>query len=161
MEDLVRLNRFMQHYIDRLTADLPDGRMTEQPANGGNHAAWLLGHLAIAADYGLPLLGGAYLCSPDWHRTFAPGSKPQSDRSLYPGKEALVTAVAGGHAELARLAHAATAEQLDRPQPVEFLKPWVMTVRDLVGHLLTTHLATHIGQFSAWRRQIGLAPISL
>jgi hypothetical protein len=35
------------------------------------------------------------------------------------------------------------------------------TVGHLVGHLLTTHFATHLGQLSAWRRLAGFAPVAL
>jgi len=30
---------------------------------------------------------------------------------------------------------------------------------DLLAHILTTHEATHLGQLSAWRRQLGFPPV--
>lgn len=161
MDKFCQLNRFEVHYLTGLVADVPDDRLAEVATPGGTHPAWLLGHLAIAADYGLPLLGGQYLCPDAWHKTFAPGSQPRADRGLYPGKADLVAANERGYDALRQLAAAATSAQLAADQPVGFLKPWMLTVEDLVAHLLTTHLATHVGQLSAWRRQAGFAPISL
>lgn len=161
MESHCRLTLFMLHYLQRLTDDLPNERLAEQPTPGVNHAAWILGHLAIAADYGIRLLGSEYTCSAEWHRIFAPGSKPQADRAHYPARDVLLTTTNQAYQELIRRAQAATPEMLAQTQPVDFLKPWLSTNGDFLGHLLTTHLASHLGQLSSWRRQCGFSPISL
>lgn len=161
METACRLNRFMMHYLTRLVQDVPDERLAEQPTPGVNNPAWLLGHLAVVPDYGLPLIGGGKLCPDDWHRTFAPGTTPQSERTLYPSKADLLAAIERGYQALCEHSLQATPEQLAAPQPVAFLQTWMPTVNDILMHLLTTHFATHLGQLSAWRRQAGFTSVSL
>ncbi len=40
------------------------------------------------------------------------------------------------------------------------LKPMLPTAREVIAHLMTTHIGIHLGQLSAWRRQMGMAAIS-
>jgi uncharacterized damage-inducible protein DinB len=147
-------------YGQQLVADIPDEQMAEQPAQGSNHPAWILGHLTAATDYGLEALGLPHAAPADWHTLFAPGQVPSPERALYPSKEELVAAYEAAHRRLAAAtAEHANAERLSRPNPIEGLRPAMPTLADLLAHLLTTHEATHLGQLSAWRRQLGLPPV--
>ena len=84
------LYAFNLWYGQHLVADIPDEQLAEQPAEGCNHPAWVLGHLAAIADLGLHLLGKPMVLSPEWHELFDPGSIPSPERSLYPPKAELV-----------------------------------------------------------------------
>ena len=162
MIDLLRSRfAFQLSYIEALVADIPQGRMAEQPAPGMNHPAWLLGHLAWAADFVPALLGGAPGLEAEWAARFGARSRPTADASVYPDKAALLDAL--------RRAHARASEALPRVTPeilsAQFLDPAFRAVMPTVGdglfHILTTHEATHSGQLSAWRRAAGLPPTTM
>lgn len=155
------LYSFVLHYAELLSADIDDARMADQPSPGVNHPAWVLGHLAICTDYAARLLGLPMACPKDWHRDFGPGSTPRTDRSSYPPKADLLAALTKGHERVAGAVGGVTAERLAERHSVElaFLKEWLPTVGDLLTHLMTTHPATHLGQLSAWRRQMGMGGV--
>jgi len=45
---------------------------------------------------------------------------------------------------------------MEEPQNSDFFKGSpIKTIGDVVGHLLTTHFAFHLGQISSWRRLEG------
>ncbi|MFO0937389.1 MAG: DinB family protein [Gemmataceae bacterium] len=149
------IHAFALDYLRSLIADIPDERMAEQPIAGLNHPAWTLGHLAIAYDYvgkclGLPL----ELLR--WHPLYAPGTIPVPDRSRYPSKQELMAKLEANAARVMPFVESADPAKLTGPQPVEFLKPHIKTVSELLSHLLTSHIANHIGQLSAWRRVAGI-----
>src|SRR5687768_2924937 len=67
----------------RLVADLRDSPLTPSTP-GGNHAIWLLGHLAfIESDIPRTLFGEPNRMA-HWAPLFAPGTTPQADANLYP-----------------------------------------------------------------------------
>jgi len=63
------------------------------------------------------------------------------------------------HARLSAAVSTATSEALAQPAP-ERMRSRFATVGQMIYGLMTAHEATHLGQFSAWRRAIGL-PFSL
>lgn len=152
------LYAFLLGYARKLVADVDDARFADQPAPGLNHPAWIVGHLAVAADYALQLLGRPTLCPRDWQVRFGPGSTPRPDRAVYPSKADLLAALERGHAAVGEAAAGAAPEGLDRAHevPIAFLKESIPTAGGLIAHLLTTHEAAHLGQLSAWRRLVGL-----
>lgn len=150
------LYAFLLEHARRLVADIDDARFADQPAPGLNHPAWLLGHLAIVSDAGLGLLGQPRESPRGWRELFGKTSTPRPDRRHYPGKEELWSAYESGHGRLAEAARNAPADGMDVPQPLEFLRPGLPTVGDLIAHILTTHEAMHLGHLSSWRRQVGL-----
>jgi DinB superfamily len=150
------LHAFVLRYCRRLVDDVPDAEMADQPTPGATHPAWVLGHLAIAADFAVVRLGGSPACSPAWRQLFGPGSSVLADRGAYPSKEELLAAVTSGHDRVVEAARRATPEILDRPQPGPFYLEDFPTVGDLVAYLMTTHSSLHLGQLSAWRRMKGL-----
>lgn len=151
----LKCHAFMFDYLRRLAADLPDDRLADQPHPGMNHPAWILGHLAIAYDYvgqcvGLPLQ------LKRWHPLFSPGTSPVPERGKYPSKAELLEKLEANAARVLPAVPNADPTRLAGPQPVEILKPHIMTVGELLTHLLTSHIGTHVGQLSVWRRVIGM-----
>jgi len=54
----------------------------------------------------------------------------------------------------------ATLEEMTLVHEVDLLKATPLKTRgDLVGHILTTHFATHLGQLSSLRRHFGRPPL--
>jgi len=147
---------FALGYCRRLVDDIPDDALADQPSPGVTHPAWVLGHLAIAADAATVRLGGRPACPPDWRRLFGPGSAVSPDRAAYPSKAELLAAVERGFGLAVESARRATPELLAQPQAGPFYTQECPTVGDLVAHLMTTHSFLHLGQLSAWRRMRGL-----
>lgn len=158
---LPTLYRFTLARVERLMADVPQEEMLRQPAGSGNPPAWLLGHLAIATDEALQLLGKPNRLPPDWHARFGPGSPPITDDGATPTRDELLAALREGYAAVLVALRDADPADLAGPNPLPFpfLQETLPTKGDLLAHLLTTHAAEHVGQLSSWRRQTGRAPL--
>ncbi len=154
-----RINQFLIQYCQTLSADIPDERFAEQPLPGVNHPAWILGHLAISSDFAAAVLGGEKVLTEDWYKLFGPGSMLTAVRKDYPTKTELLQAIDTGYQRARESAVSATAEVLARPNPNRRLRSGLPTVQDAYAFLLTGHFSLHLGQFSTWRRMIGLAPL--
>ena len=148
---------FLLDYGTNLAADIDDARFADQPSPGVNHPAWLFGHLAIAADYTLGLLGAEKRLRRSWTRDFGPTSAAKTDRSAYPAKATLLEAWTAGHKAVESAVRASTGLDLDRPHGFEIgtMATTLPTVGDMLAHLLTSHEAAHLGHLSNWRRQVG------
>lgn len=152
--------RFMLRYADALLQGIPSERWAEQPIEGANHPAWLLGHLTFAGDSGCQLLGGESQLPEGWDKVYGRGTHPSTNRSDYPPGEDIHSTFVATYNRLAELAITADAETLAGPNPNKMLKDGGLpTVGDLVMFLMTGHLSLHLGQLSAWRRMIGMPPL--
>lgn len=143
----------------KLVADLGPEQMTAQPAPGMNHAAWVLGHLAWAADLGPQILGEAPGFPAEWVPLFDNSSEPKADASAYPSKAELLAALEDATGRLAASLGRATPEQLAAEFPIAEFRATHPTAGDGVVFLATNHAARHLGQLSAWRRALGLPRI--
>ena len=154
-EAILAAFRFTLGYAEKLAADLSDGELTTLPHPGMNHAAWIMGHVALGSDFVALLLGQATITDNVWMAKFGPGSTPVSDRSAYPSKNELLATMRSTHAKAIELLSQATADQLDSPNETPFFPTEFPTVGAIITHLMTTHAALHLGQLSAWRRVLG------
>ena len=144
------------HAFAHLLADpVPAERFTEQPAPGVNHPAWIVGHLAFAADVGLKICRAPTVCPADWDAKFGIGSTPAADPGAYPPKAELLATYDLAHQKLTAAVPAADPAVLASPQPLDFLRPHIQTMGELLAHILSTHEAFHLGQLSTWRRVQG------
>ncbi|MEQ8847550.1 DinB family protein [Botrimarina sp.] len=140
--------------FQRLTADVPDERMAEQPIEGINHPAWLIGHVSPYNDVIVALLRGVPFDNP-WRTRYGKESSPTSDRGEYPSKDQLIAELTAGYeraaAAMAEAPRDAWTATFDHP---EWGKQFD-SVAPAVTFLATTHLALHLGQLSGWRRAAG------
>ncbi|MBI5864603.1 MAG: DinB family protein [Planctomycetes bacterium] len=151
------LYSFLLGYLKRLTADIDDAKLDWQPQPGVHSAAWILGHLAISTDYVLMNLGQKGACPKEWHKRYGPGSAELAAGESRPSLRELMTAIEQGHARVTEAVRNPDPATLAKPHPVRVLDGTpIQTVDHLIGHLLTTHAAAHIGQLSFWRRCAGL-----
>lgn len=150
------LYTFSLRYCRLLVGDVPDGEFADQPLAGVAHPAWVVGHLTVASDFAVTLLGGTPGSPPGWRALFWPGSTVLADRGAYPSKDELMAGFEAGHRRTVEAARRATPDMLARAQPGPFYLEDFRTVGELVGHLMTNHPCLHLGQLSAWRRMKGL-----
>jgi hypothetical protein len=154
-ETILTAFRFTLMYAEKLAADLADDELARLPQPGMNHAAWVLGHVALGSDFVALLLGKPMVTDKAWMATFGPGSTPVGDRAAYPSKDKLLATMRTTLAKAIELLAQATPAQLDAPNETPFFPAEFPTVGALVTHLMTTHAALHLGQLSAWRRALG------
>jgi hypothetical protein len=159
LDTATQVNLLLMQYCRTLLADVAEERMAEQPLPGVNHPAWVLGHLAWAADGTLAKLGGQSALPSGWAALFGVGSKPSAERGDYPSKDELLRAVEQSYQQLRQKAATASPEQLAQPTANPRAKELLPTLRETTAFLLTGHLGVHLGQLSSWRRMIGLSPL--
>jgi hypothetical protein len=145
-------------YAKQILSDVDDASMCQQPS-GLNHPAWLLTHLATAADYAAKLLGGTGVCPKSWS-AMGDTKKPLSQvRSDYPSKVELIGTFEKAFQNAAELYEKCSAEDLAKPQKLGFFETELPTVGDMSTFLILVHTSLHLGQLSAWRRASGKAPL--
>jgi hypothetical protein len=149
------LNNLMRHFAKSLVKDIDDADMAREPFPAANHAAWVLGHIIVSTDGVVKLLGGEATTPEEWNALFGRGSTMSYDRAAYPSKDELLAALEKTFDAACAAAAIATPEQCARPHHVEMLRRGLPTTGDLIAMLLTTHVAQHLGQLSAWRRALG------
>lgn len=158
-EQDIQVNQFLLGYADTLLRDLPDERLSEQPLPGVNHPAWILGHLTLTGDFAVKLLGGEAILPREWIVQYGPKSTPTPDRAVYPSKDELLNRLTERFDFTRHLARTADPEAMSAPNPRAHMAAQLPTLGDLVSFLMTGHLGVHLGQFSTWRRMIGLDPL--
>lgn len=156
------LNEFLVDYLERLVQDVDDSELDSQPFDRALPPRWILGHLAVNNDYARRMFGGRFQCPKDWHRSFARGTVVKSQTIAAPSKEQLLERLRADFKDVCLLTETADVEAMNQLHSVPFLTGTaIRTTGQLISHLLTTHLATHIGQLSAWRRAASRPPVGL
>ena len=145
--------RTLQDYGDAMLRDIADDEMCLQPTPGCNHAAWIVGHLAYAADMHSRYAGAAPILD-GWTPLFGMGSLPKPSMDAYPGKDELIQAWHDANTRIVAAARSAGADLLGQPTQGPLVET-LPTVADFLAFSMTGHTATHLGQLSAWRRAIG------
>jgi hypothetical protein len=160
ISDMLRSFAISMDYWRQLLADLNEEQITAQPIVGMNHAAWITGHLA----YSFQMIGGELglkpWLPPHWRRLFGTGSRPDARTDDYPNKNQLVAVLEDSRRRLSEALYSMTDHDLDRPLPDERYRHIFPTLGSAVLHILTVHTALHLGQLSAWRRAMGLSPVT-
>jgi hypothetical protein len=138
--------------------DLKDEPFAQPTAKGGNHALWILGHLAYSESSMVHsmVLGKESCPLQEWKDLFGFGSEPQCDASVYPSYEELLVRWEEARAfSLATLDSMSDAD-LDKPAlgcPDEW-KAYFGTI-GLCYSMLIMHPTMHYGQLSDIRRTLG------
>ncbi len=156
MKNELTLNAMMSSMALEMAESIPDDQFNLLPKGGGNSPNWIMGHLCLGNGFGLQLLGQDPEILKLTGEAYGPGSTPTEDPAKLMGKAELISHFKSSRADLIEAVTNADAAALAQPQPTSILKEELPTTGDFIGHLLTTHLAMHTGQLSAWRRSRGL-----
>ncbi|MDD4892310.1 MAG: DinB family protein [Phycisphaerae bacterium] len=130
-----------------------------QPAGRrGNHALWLLGHIANSESHIVGWTGGAITVPPlaDAKTRFGIGSIPVSDASQYPGKKQLLDYAAAVREQV--LAALAKTDVAALDKPAVNAPPFLRSI----GHawqMAVIHEMMHVGQLTVVRKELCLPPI--
>lgn len=145
-------------FLLALLKGLSDGQMLVRSCAGGNHATWIVGHIAATDDAVLVDLGGQPSALPaSWKGWLGVGSQPSDDPAFYPSREGLM-GVLKERREAVREWIASLGEA-DLTAPIT--GPWEPLARNraMLPASLAFHEGMHAGQLSAARRAAGLGPL--
>ncbi len=149
-------------YALRLVGDIPPEHFVSQPAPGRtmNHPAWIFCHLNVYASIVASLLRGEPFEDP-LGKPYARGSTVSPRLSDYPEPREVVAAFERLHDDAAGSLDTAGADRFSAATPVERLRTMSPTVGELLVMLMVKHESFHLGQLSAWRRAMGMAPVEM
>jgi uncharacterized damage-inducible protein DinB len=136
-------------------ADFSDADMLARPTPLANHAAWQIGHLAVAERNlvnafqpgAVPELPAAFAAK------FTKETSKVNDPAAFPKKAELMDALYNTRQATIAWAKGLSEADLDKPGP-EKMKNFAPTI----GHLLAmtpAHTMMHMGQFQVIRRALG------
>ena len=164
-ETAATLDRTMEIAIDRLKwargftetliEGVPDEQLTYRVGGKGNHALWVMGHLAVIDDRILSTLTGSPRELPErYYELFAPGSQPSGDAKDYPSRSELAELMRAGRRRL--LAWVGTFDEetggTPTPEPMRRFAPdWISLAFSMASHDML-----HAGQVAAVRTALGL-----
>ncbi len=159
LESEIRLNKLMRNLLHSMMEEIEESYFYEQPMGGGNSPGWILGHLVVVNRFANAMLGGPPP-DPKELTMFGPGSRADLlSHESSPPKKLLLKAENETALALNQAITHADEDLLDSPQPSPFLRESLPRVRDMLAHILVSHLSMHVGQLSAWRRARGLDSI--
>ena len=158
MQEILNMNSLMRQLLTQLVSGIDSAELYEQVGESGNSPGWILGHLSVVNQLGVQMLGGTGP-SAEAMQMFGPGSPGVPDPATRPGKEFLLQLEQSSAAQLREAIEGAPEQALNSPQPSQFLKERFPLVKDMLGHMLVSHLSLHVGQLSTWRRAKGMPSI--
>ena len=153
-------------YAERLLTDVTADQFARFANVGGtviesNHPCFLLGHLSLYAPRVVKELGGdasAIEPSDEFDQLFNKDAKcvDDPDGSLYPSMDVVVTRFRTAHEQAIKTLETAENELFYAENPNEAMRAKFPTIGAMHSFYLGGHLMIHMGQFSAWRRMMGL-----
>jgi len=149
------LNQFFIGYVEQIAAEVTDQNLNSCPGGSGHTPLWILGHLAICGELGIKMLGGQ-IEHRQWLQPFGPGSEDKFESSSDYSRDEFLACIQSSYPKMIEMANSADEATLSQPHGLELLDGTLLkTVEDLIVHLLTTHVAFHTAQLSAWRQASG------
>ncbi len=159
-EQEIVLNRFMLDYFDRLVEDISDDEFTQPMAGGGHSPQWIVGHLLTVGDSSGLFVGLTRSMPKATRRAFGPGSVEEVLDGDEFSRSSMIAQMRPTYERLQAAAREATDEEMQKPHNTGILAGSVIQTRgQIISHVLTTHIGTHLGQLSAWRRAQGRTPL--
>ena len=145
-------------YLLGLLETLSDDHMTARAAGVGNHAAWVMGHLAYADD----LFVSAFRDEPGtvptgYAEQFGPGTVVSNNASDYPGRAELLAQLASTRdrtLEWTKTLDGDAAWQA-APEAIASVAPNAIAA----AHTLSQHEFLHAGQLTTIRASLAMKPV--
>jgi hypothetical protein len=164
---VAQVGRVSLGYAQQLLNGVEAARFARFATPGGvvlrsNHPAFVFGHLNLYACRVLGLLGlpeGPALPPPQWNALFKAGVECRDDPegTIYPPMETLTRFFFDSYGAVLKALPEVGDEAFLRENPAEGrMKEMFPIVGSAVTFLVSGHIMTHLGQFSAWRRGMGL-----
>ncbi|MBI1826901.1 MAG: DinB family protein [Planctomycetes bacterium] len=138
------------HVMNKMTADLSESEFFVPAMKGGNHAGWILGHIAVSEDSMVTGLLGKEKRYPKEHELFKGGAPCHPEASKYPSKTKIEELLRNARAHTLEALKQSDESKWDQPSPEGWPKnrfPTLASVWALIG----AHPFWHIGQLSMCR----------
>lgn len=150
--------KFVRGVSEGILNGIPDDRMTMQAAPTDNHPLWVLGHLASTDVWFAGVLGIPGVTVPDsYNALFGMGSKPVSDRTVYPPVSELRQYFNTSRAAVLKWYESASDAALKTPLTE---KTGGFMNDPIDGAMkLGWHEGWHMGQAASVRKALGLKPV--
>lgn len=140
-----------QYLIDQFTKDLSDEEFFKVPASGANHAAWIVGHIAVSEDSLTAAIEGKEKSVPDSTADlFKGGSSCAPEASKYPSRKEIETMFQQCRGRTIEALKAFDDKRWNEPSPESFQK-WFPTL-GVMWALQGSHQYWHIGQLTVCRQ---------
>jgi len=141
-----------------LIMDLKDKPLAQPTVNGGNHALWILGHLAHSESSLLNgMIQGKETCTLEHLKEqFAFQTQPSLDASTYPSIDSLLSDFETARTETLAFLETLTDADLDLPAPgcPEEWKEYFGTIGQCFT-MISIHPTMHYGQLADIRKALG------
>ena len=148
---------FVRNWLKQLIDSLSDEQMLHQPVPGGNHALWIIGHLAWCDDLFWSQIGGFESTSPaEWKGIFGDGSTPSANASDYPPIDEMKRTFDRNRETLLGWLDGFDDAKLAEPLPDDW-KSFAPTYEALIA-TMAAHEGVHIGQATVIRKSLGMKP---
>lgn len=148
---------FARRFTFSLLEDISEDQWCHQPVVDGNHAAWVVGHLASTDDFFLSTLSGRPSGLPDkWKELFGMGSKPTPDLAGYPSPAELKSKLSGCREDFVAWLKSLDEKKLLSPLPGD-LQSFAPSHVAMCG-TLAWHEGLHAGQLTMIRKSLGIGP---
>jgi hypothetical protein len=156
-------------YAERLLNGIQADQFARLAAPGGfvvqsNHPAFVYGHLALYPPRILGYLGESkptVKLLVGFEEAFSKDASCRDDAEgrIYPSMDEITGAFFTGYRAVLERLPTASGEKLDQPNPLggQFAERFP-TIGSMMNFYLGGHMMFHLGQLSAWRRMMGLAP---
>ncbi|HED53575.1 MAG TPA: DinB family protein [Phycisphaerales bacterium] len=149
---------FSRGFLMSLLEATPDEAFFKVPCSGGNHPAWIVGHLALTDAFFLADLSGQALGVPEsWNELFGMKTESVEDASKYPSRQELTERLVSTREAMIGWLKSLSDEQLLKPIEGD-LSQFAKNPAVLMG-TLAWHEGLHTGQIGVVRRMVGLPPI--
>ena len=144
-----------EELLTRYLEGFGDDNATAQAPHLPNHAAWILGHLAMTMHRAAELISDETMPL-DWDpERYAFGSTPAAEREAYPPLATLIERYRDAMSKLVAAVRAAGDDRLQRPVTWGSSRP---TAGDLAMRMVF-HNGTHCGQLVDLRRALELPAV--
>ncbi|QDU14371.1 DinB superfamily protein [Gimesia maris] len=153
IEQLHRSRNFVLALLETLSDDQLHVRV-----GGGNHALWIMGHLAFADD----AFSSAFLdepsCLPAEHRErFTNGTTPSDNPADYPDREELLERMTTARNRFIKWAQTLEGDALWQASPEAIASIAENAITAV--HTLSQHDFIHGGQITTIRASLGMKPV--
>lgn len=151
-EVILQQLRSGQFFFEKFTADLSDSDYFKPPAEGANHAAWLLGHVACSEDdLVAQITGGAKRIPEAMYELFKGGSACVGEPSKHPTRKQIDELFRNSRATTIETLKLYDERQWEEPSPQGWDKSMFPTMGAMWA-LQGTHQFWHIGQLAVCRQ---------
>ena len=147
-----------RRFLLGLIETLEDSQLTTRAGGVGNHAIWVLGHIAFADDLFISEFRGEASSLPDGHaKQFGQSSVPSELATDYPSRDAMVEQLANARTRLIEWVKSLDGDAAwqEAPESIKPLTPHAIGA----AFTLAQHEFLHAGQLTTVRSSIGMKPL--